>query len=217
MSDIIEEVGFDHAEERKLKYFKHALPWVIGATILIIIGMAIYNYRAEKRVAHNREMGDMLIKAMSVMGSDEKAANEALSYLVKEGSEGMRDIAMLEKVAMAFRGGKREVALQELEKISLEAHNKLTQSYAKIVWMSVVVDQQKMSEQEKELMLSSLKSFKDDSVEFYGTAQVLGSLFYAKNDQIEEAKSALQKVIASDNVPPLVKDQAQALLANLSA
>lgn len=216
MSDLIEEIGLDRAEERKLKYFKRALPWVIVATMLTIIGMAIYDYRATKHAAHNKKMGDMLIKAMSVMGNDEKAASDALSYLVKEGDKGIGDIAMLEKVSMALSSGNKERALQELEKIVREAHNQLTKSYIKIVWMSIVIDQHKMSEHEKELMVNNLKSFKDDDVEFFGTAQVLGALFYAKNHQTEEATSMLQKVIASDKTPPLVKDQAQALLANLS-
>lgn len=216
MSDIIEEVGLDHKEEKRLKYFKQALPWVIGATALIIISMAIYNYRDEKRIVHNQEMGDMLIKAMSVMSEDKKTANETLSYLVKDGGKGIGDIAMLEKVAMHLKSGKRELALQELEKIAGDAHNQLTKSYAKVVWMSIVVDQKKMSEHEKELMESNLGSFKDDDMEFFGTAQVLGAFFHAKNNQTEEARSALHKVLASDNVPPLVKDQAKALLANLS-
>lgn len=216
MSDLIDEVSLDHAEEKKLKYFKQTLPWVIGATILIIICMAIYNYRAEKRIAHNKEMGDMLIKAMSVMSEDEKAADEALSYLVKEGSKGMGDIAMLEKVAMHLKAHKKEMALQELEKIATEAHNKLTRSYAKVVWMSIIIDQPEISEREKELMKNNLAAFKDDEVEFFGTAQVLGAFFYVKNNQKEEAGSALQKVLASNNVSPLVKDQAEALLANLN-
>lgn len=217
MSDIIEEVGLDHTEERKLKYFKQALPWVIGATILIIIGMAIYNYRAEKRISHNQEMGDMLIKAMSVMGEEGKAADEALSHLVNEGGDGIGDIAMLEKAGLYLRSSNREAALSELEKIAGDAHNNLTKSYAKIVWMSIVVDQTKVSDHERELMESNLKSFKNDDVEFFGTAQVLGAFFHTKNNQIDEAKAALQKVIESDKVPQLVKDQAQALLANLIA
>ena len=34
MSDLIEEAHLDYKEEQKMKYFKKALPFVIGGTIV---------------------------------------------------------------------------------------------------------------------------------------------------------------------------------------
>jgi len=215
MSDLIDEVRLEHADEKKLKYFKRSLPWVIGLTVLVIIFMAIYDFRAKKQIAHNKEMGDTLVKAMSLKLEDGKVADETLSYLIKESPNGLGDIAMLEKIAVRLQGDNKIEALKELEFTASSAHNNLTRSYARVVWMSIIVDQQQVSDHEKEMMAENLKYFEDEDTEFFGTAQVLGALFNAKNNKIDEARSSLQKVLANSKISPLVKDQAKALLANI--
>jgi hypothetical protein len=216
MSDILEEAKIDHNEERKLNYFKRALPWVIGLTALVIIAMVWNDYRVSRQVAHNRAMGDMLIKAMQADEKDRKATTEAFEYLRATSGNGIGDVAALEGIHNLIQSGDAQGALDGLESLAKTAHLKFTQSYAKVEWMSIIVDKPKLSDHEREVLDIYLKDFTSDDTEFFGTANVLGAMLNAKNGELDLAKDALQKVIASDKVPPLVKDQAMAVLANLN-
>jgi hypothetical protein len=216
MSDIIEEAKIDYREEKKLQYFKRSLPWVIGFTVLLIIGMVWNDYRSSKLIAHNRQMGDMLIKAMEVEGKDHKAAMEALEYLQEKSANGIADLASLEKIHHMIQKGDVPEALGALEALAASSALEFTKSYAKVTWMSLMIDKSKLSEDEKQILASYLKDFDNDDKEFFGTAKVLGALFSIKNDRAEEAKISLRQVTGSDKVPSLVKNQALEVLANLN-
>lgn len=215
MSDLIEETHLDYKEEQKLKYFKKALPLVIGGTIIIIITMTISSWLNNKKIAHNQEMGDLFIKTLQTNDNDKKLLDDALSVIIKESNNGMADLAHFEKIKIKIEESDIPAALSELEILINKAHKPITQSYATLLWISIMIDQESLSDSNKAKMLKYIDHFKNSDIPFYGSAMIIKALFEIKNQQTNLAKMTLQKIITNTDLTATIQDQAKSILTNL--
>ncbi len=215
MSDLIEETHLDLKEEQKLKYFKKSLPFVIGGTIIIIIVMTVNNWLSNKKVIHNQEIGDLFIKTLQTNGSDKKLLYDSLSMLIKESDNGIADLAYLEKVKIKMAASDVMGSLSELETLIDKAQKPITKSYATLLWMNIMIDQESLSDNNKAKMIKYIDHFKNSNVPFYGSAMIIKALFEIKNQQVNLAKITLQKIITNPDVTSTVQDQARSILTNL--
>lgn len=216
MSDLIEETHLDYKEEQKLKYFKKSLPFIISGTIIIIIIMTITNWLNNKKIAHNQAIGDLFIKTLQSNGGDKKLLDDALSMLIKEANNGIADLAHFEKVKIKMEESDASGALSELEELINKAQKPITQSYAMILWMNIMIDQESLSDASKAKMLKYIDHFKNSNTPFYGSAMLIKALFEIQNQQINSAKITLQNIITSKDITSTVQDQARSILANLA-
>ena len=94
-------------------------------------------------------------------------------------------------------------------------YDELTTAYARIIWLSVVIDETDLSKINTNEMNEYLNYFDDENKAFFGTANIIKAIWYIKNNSIDLAINTLKKILSSKNVTQTSKDQARALLSNL--
>lgn len=215
MADILDEVLRDQSDEKKLYFFKKILPFIIGITIFIVIGMVINNWYLDKKSTENKELGDIFIRSLD--NPDKKTVDEVLSSLSKNHPHSkVAELAMLKRAGARIDGGDvagAKTLFQEI--INNENFSSTSKSFARISWLSLVIDQSSFTDQEKSTIDDYLKYYTDDLQEFFGTASLLKAIWYTKNNQNELAKEVLQALRSTSNLPTIIKEQALALLSRL--
>lgn len=215
MADILDEVLRDQSDEKKLYFFKKILPFIIGISIFVVICMVINNWYQDKKSTENKELGDIFIGSLD--NPDKKTVEEVLSSLSKNHPHSkVAELAMLKRAAARIDSGDIEGAKALFEEIiNNENFGSTSKSFARISWLSLVIDQSNFTDKEKNIIDSYLKHYTDDSQEFFGTASLLKAIWYTKNNQNALAKEVLVMLRSTVNLPINIKEQALALLSRL--
>lgn len=218
MADILDEVLNDQKDEKRLILFRKLFPTIIVATIIIAISMAGYNWYQNKVEVHNREIGDMLVSLAGGEYGDSNSTIEGLKKLIDNGENRQSELAEIKIVDKLIRENSIQDALAHLESI-IENTNyyEITTSYARLMWISLVLDQKNLTEKIQMKARNYMQFFKDEKQPFFASATLMKSFFYKKNKQNDLAAEYASNLIASNNVPIAVKEQAKALLASLDS
>ncbi|MGI4775880.1 MAG: DUF2659 family protein [Janthinobacterium lividum] len=215
MTDILEEILHDQSDEKKVYFFKRILPIVIIITIIIIIVMLIRNKQQEKTDKENIRLSTILMK--SIDNNDDKTVEEALEDIIKTGKNSrIVEIAQLRKVGIKMAQNDSEEVKKLLQDIiNNQQYLPLTQSFARIAWLSIMIDRTNLSNGEREQIQEYLSYFKDYNQEFFATASLLKALWYESNNQINLAKEALKNIHEVDNLSQVIQEQAKALISRI--
>lgn len=215
MADIIDEVIRDKKEERKVIYFKKALPIVLGVTILIVFGMIINDFRKASAKTHNTEMGDTIVNSLENLANDTNVALEGLKYVQDNAKNNAKDIAALQQVAVNLASNNPGEALKALEDIISDSkYNELTRSYAKLSWISIMIDGKSFDDKANSRALEYFKGFSEKSP-FWGSAKLLEAFYYSDKDS-EKAKLAAEEILKSKASTENLKEEAKAFISNLN-
>ncbi len=218
MADILDEVLSDQKDEKRLLLFRKLFPTIIVTTIVIAIAMAGYNWYQNKVDAHNREIGDMLVSLTGGEYGDANATIEGLKKLIDNGENRQSELAEIKIVDKLIRENKIQDALARLESIiSHENYYEITTSYARLIWISLVLDQKDLTETMQMKARNYMQYFKDERQPFFASATLMKSFFYKKNKQDDLAAEHANNLITSNRVPIAIKEQAKALLASLDS
>lgn len=217
MVDIIEEVLNEQKEERRVVLFQKIFPIVIIGAVIIALIIAFYSWYSNRRVAHNQEIGNLLVEL--VLG---KAAynigdvNSDLESIVTNDQGRQSELASLKIVHNKIAANDVESALVDLVKI-IEAPGfyKFTTAYARVLWLSLILDKPKLTEAEQMEARNYFQFFSDENQEFYATAMLLKAFFYQKNNDMGQAKEAAEKILKMKEASPIIKEQAKALLSGI--
>ena len=217
MADILDEVLNDQKDEKRLVLFRKLFPIIIGATVVIAIAMAGYNWYQNKVISHNREIGDMLVELASGEYGDDKATIEAMEQLIESGENRQVELVQIKIVNRLIHGNNTIDAMKKLESI-IEQKNyyEITTAYARLLWVSLVLDQKDLSEEMQMKARNYLQYFKDENQVFFANATLLKSFFYQKNKQNDLAAEHANSLINSPRVPIAIREQAKALVAHLN-
>jgi hypothetical protein len=215
--DIFDEVIKDVKDEKHYNAFKKAFPIIIAVTVLLVILMSVKSWLDNKHHKHNTEIGDLLNNAVVLALSGQgQAAKESFDYILKEADNHSKDLAALGNAIQLLQSNDNN-SLKSLEEIAENKYyQELSKSYAKILWLSKVIDFP-IEEIDQNKMQSYLNSFKEESKVFYGTANLIKALWLVKQDKDTEAEQVLKQIIDSKFVNHTNKNNAQAILANLKA
>lgn len=215
MSDLIDEVINDKKDELKMFYFKKSIPIILGLTILLIIGMVINDFRQNKARLHSIEMGDTIVKSIDSMNSDMQVAEEGLDFVLKNAKNNEKDLAALQLIAIKTSSGQIEEALAFIDDvIKQKDYLDSTKSYAKLMWLSFMIERAKLSEENISRAKDYFASYNEDSL-FYGSASLLEALWYQNTDKAKSLE-ILGKLLSSNAVSNIVKEEAYALMSNLN-
>lgn len=214
MSDILEEVIRDSKEEKKYIYFKKSLPIILAATIIIVISMSIRDYFKSSAKNHNMEIGDLMINAFENTHTDSKIALEGLEYIVKNAKNNAKDVSILAIISTYLDSNKTDKAIIEISKVIDGQYQDLTKSYCKLLWVSIMMDKVKLSDDDRAQMESYFKSFTEKSP-FFGSAKLYEALFYKATDK-EKSKSIVENLLSSHAISAGIKSEASALMSNLN-
>jgi len=216
MSDILEEVLRDQSDEKKVLFFRKILPIVIFLTIVTVIGMIINNWYRDDAMRRNMQRGDILIKATN--NDDKKLVDKTLTDLIKNSDDSnISELASLKRVGIKITEGNFEQAKILLEEIiNNENYESLTSSFARVSWLSLMIEQPILSVKEKGQFEEYLKYYHNENQEFFGTASLLKAIWFIRAGQNDLAKEVLRSITSIDNLPLSIKEQAKALLSKLN-
>jgi hypothetical protein len=216
VADILDEVLNDQRDEKKLYYFRKTLPLVIFFTVVAVILMLIYGWYKDKQVKHNMKMGAILVKAIAAVPDDKDLALKSLKSVVEKSNNRVGELALLEEVGIKITDKDYIGAKALLEKIiNNKNYSSTTTSYACLVWLSLVIDEQNISDKERKQFQEYLQHFTNENQEFFGTAGIIKAIWYIRNNQLELAKDTLTVILSLTNISHVIKDQARALMSSL--
>lgn len=216
MTDLLDEVLRDQSDEKKLYYFRKFLPYVIALTMVIALVMAFNNWRQNNNFEKNTKIGDLLTRIISSdSAADEKLAS--LESLASQNEGHIIELAKFEQVSIKLDSKDYEGAKDILDRIiKNNNYHILTTAYARLLWLSLAIDQKSIEGEDKAKFEEYIKYFKDQNQPFFASASLLKAVWHMQNNQHELAKDVLKKVIALGPETPLaIRDQASSLLASI--
>ena len=217
MSDIFDELTRDVKDEKVQRVFVNLLPKVGYFTAAVIVIMLLKNFFDSKKLEHNMKIGDMFHKVFMLNDNDQKEISyESLQNLLKTVDNSQKDLMELHEIKILSEEKNFDIAQEKLKNIFESPSSKeLTRAYARLLWSEIELNKSNSSmaknEIEKNIALSAAKG----SV-FYGSGSVIYSLWLIKNNREAEAKSILEEVMKTENIPSSVLSSASAILSNLS-
>ncbi len=216
MNDILEEILSDKNEERKLYYFKKFIPIIIILALLVVLFMLISNCLDVKRIKNNQKTGDILAKSMSLINDNEDLALKSLDNLIEMSNNKVGDLAAIKQISIKIHQGNLIEAKSLLRKtIDNKNYNELTCAYARLVWLSFMIDESNLSNVDINVIEKYLNYFHDENKPFFGIANIIKAIWYIKNNSKDLAKDTLKKIILLKSTTRLIKEQAKILLSNL--
>jgi hypothetical protein len=212
MSDILEEILREQNDARKIQYFKKSLPIIAILTVISVIYMLVDNWRSDKKIHYNKRQGDILIK--SIFQDNSKELTLKSLKALEASNNRIKELSALKEVGIKIADKDISQAKTLLEKI-INNNNNITASYARLSWLSLAIDEPRLSENDNKQFEIYLDYFNNESKEFYGIVNIIKALWYVKNNKIDLARDVLRKTISMNSSSRVVKEQAKALLVNI--
>ena len=216
MADILDEILNDEKDEKRMRIFRKIFPIVIISTIIIAIIMACYSWFSSSRTKHNQEIGDLFTQLISGDYKDEKLASSLLEEINNGNETKISELAAIKLASRHIQDNDPTGATKTLEDIvNNKDYSDITQSYARILYVSLILDTDKMSAEEENKSREYLQYFNKDTQVFYSTATLLKSLFHLKNKQFDLATQYATEILKLPRASDIIKEQAKAILAQV--
>ena len=216
MADILDEVLNDEKDEKRLLLFRRALPAIIITTIFIAIAMTGYSWYKNRIVEHNKQIGDMFIDLASGEVGDALFTNNSLEQLIEKGESRQAELAQIQLIHRMIDNNDSSSAMARLEGvIANNNYFEITTSYARLLWLGIVLDQKELTEVTQIKARNYLDYFSKEDQLFFANATLLKSLFYKKNGQDDLAAEYASSLLKTENASIILKEQALALLSSL--
>jgi hypothetical protein len=214
--DILDEVLNDEKDEKRLALFRSALPTIIVATIFIAVAMAGYGWYKNRIVEHNKEIGDMFIDLASGEVDDVSLRKNSLNQLIENGKTRQAELAEIQLIRLMLLDNDPASSMTRLESvIENNSYFEITTSYAKLLWLGLILDQSELTEVMQTKARNYLDHFSKEDQLFFASATILKSLFYKKNGQDDLATEYASSILKMESASIILKEQALAILASL--
>jgi len=215
VADILDEVLNDEKDEKRLALFRKALPTIIVTTIFIALSMAGYGWYKNRIVEHHKEIGDMFIDLASGQIADVALRNNSLEQLIEQGSTRQSELAEIQLVYFMLNNDPAS-SLARLESIiDNNSYCEITTSYARLLWLGIILDQKELTEVMQIKARNYLDHFSKEDQLFFASATLLKSFFYKKNGQDDLAIKYANSLLKTESASIILKEQAVAILASL--
>mgnify|MGYP001246036013 CR=1 FL=1 len=217
MTDILDEILNDDKDAKRLQIFRKTLPIIIIFTIITAIIIAGYTWFSQAKTQNNQEIGDSFVQLVSVEYTDEKLVTSLLEEITINSETKLSELASIKLVSTQVQLNDIPKAIQALETIiDNKEYSEITTSYARILYISLILDIADLSTDQENKSREYLQYFNKDSQVFYATATLLKSLFYLKINQFDFAKEHALEVLKLPRASGVIKEQAKAVLAHIS-
>ena len=217
MSDILEEILNDEKEAKRLKLFRKLFPTIITLTIIVALGIAGYSWFLQAKTTHNQEIGDSFVQLISDESKNTKLFNEILKEIETNNKSKLSELASIKLASEQIKLTNVSDSMQLLSKIiNNKDYSEITKSYARILYISLVLDIDNLNNELENKVREYLQYFTNDSQVFYATATLLKSLFYFKNNQLDLAKQYALETLKLPRASAIIKEQAKAIIAGIS-
>lgn len=219
MSDILEEVLNDEQYEKKFLLFRKILPFIIGFAVVISIVIASYSWYQHRKGEYNRKIGDVFVKIITGEYGEYKNVKDYVSALddfSKNSDNRQEEFAELKIANLLVAAKDKEGAMKKLEEIvANKNYSEITTSLARVLWINVVLDQAKISDELQGKTRDYLQYFSEEDQPFFASATLMKALFYKKVGQKDLAVEYANKVLNLNDASLILKDQAKAVLSGI--
>ena len=215
MADILDEVLNDEKDEKRLALFRKALPTIIVTTIFIALSMAGYGWYKNRIVEHHKEIGDMFIYLASGQVTDVSLRNNSLEQLIEQGGTRQSELAEIQLIHFMLNNDPASSMARLESIIDNNSYFEITTSYARLLWLSIILDQQELTEVMQVKARNYLNHFSKEDQLFFPSATLLKSFFYKKNGQDDLATEYASSLLKMESASIILKEQAVAILASL--
>jgi len=163
MSDILEEILNDEKDAKRLKLFRKLFPVIITLTIIVALGIAGYNWFLQAKITHNQEIGDSFVQLISDESKDTKLLNDLLKEIEINNKSKLSELASIKLVSQQIKLHNISDATRLLnEIISNNGHSEITKAYARILYISLVLDVDNLNNEQENKVREYLQYFTKD-------------------------------------------------------
>lgn len=216
MADILDEALSDEKDEKKIMLFRKIFPIIITLTVIIAIAMGGFSWYQNRLESHNQKVGDMLVDLISGEYGEKKLINESLDNLIQDGDNRQVEMAEIQRVVNVIESGDSPAAFEQLESIIANTnYNDITRSFARLLWLNLILDEKSISDELKMKARNHMQYFKEPSQVFFINATLLKAVFYKKNNQNDLAAEYANTILDLESASLIAKEQARAILSGL--
>ena len=111
MVDVFDEVEEELRKERYQQLLRTYGPWLLGAAVAIVVGVAGYQYWQSRQSSEAAEASDRYMAAVELTQTgDLDAARAAFSEIAADGPRGYATLALMREAELALQRGEPEAA-----------------------------------------------------------------------------------------------------------
>lgn len=117
MVDVFDEVEEELRKERYQQLLRTYGPWLLGAAVAIVVGVAGYQYWQSRQSSEAAAASDRYMAAVELAeAGDVDAARAALSEIAADGPRGYATLALMREAELALQRGEAEAAASLYER-----------------------------------------------------------------------------------------------------
>lgn len=216
MVDIIEEIVNEEKDAKRLHYFQKLFAPIIIFTVIIALLIAFWGYYSKKKEEHNQEIGDIFVEVPNNKVNSEEYLDNGLGGVIATSGNNLEQLAKIKLAAHHIQKGKKESAAELLkgmieDKSSLE----VTKAYARIILLSMIIDNEDINESDKLEASNLLNYFSSPEKPLFATGTLFKSLFYLKINQLDLAEQYANQAMSLEGENIIIREQASVILNNI--
>jgi len=206
---FVQEVDESLRQDRMLALAKRYGPWVIGAVVVVLVGVAVWlwwkDYTLDQSRAHAEEYA--AAQQLAQEGNLDQAKTE-FQRLTGEGPRVYRVMARLEHAAILETQGDLEAALAEFDRAAQDARDPIMRDTARLRAAYIVAETQDFAALRERLR----PLVESDSRLSYLARELLGIEAWEAGD-LDLARDTLQNLTLAFDAPEQVQQRAQVALS----
>lgn len=132
MADVFDEVEEELRKERYQEIFRKWGPWVLGAAVAVIAGVAGYQWYSAAQTRSAEAAGARMLEAVETYADGEIATAQAhLETLAADSPRGYQTLALMQQAAIALEQGEREEAVRLYSEAASRAPDRMLRDIAR--------------------------------------------------------------------------------------
>jgi hypothetical protein len=209
---FVREVDENLRRDQARDFLKNNGPWIIGALLLFLAGVAGWLYWQDRQVEETEAATERLNAVMTQIGGGQAAgADKALAPLEESDSEGVSAAARLTAAAVALQSANRKAAMDKYRAVMEDEG--LAQPYrdlATIRLTALEFDQMK-----PEAVIDRLKKLAEPGNPWFGSAGEMTAMAMLKQGRKSEAGRLFAAIAADNQVPETIRSRAVQIAGTL--
>ena len=205
--EFVREVDEDIKEEKRIKLWKKMLPYVVSASLGIIIFTSGFVFWDNYTKNLNQQLGDDFTAAVQLANEEDLDASIiALNRIVDEGSDGYVTLAKMKKASLLIKSGELELGLNIY--LDLE-RNAVDQSFRDIASILYVLNS--MDTEDPQVLLDKINKLESSQI-WKSSALEMKGFLKLKQNKIEEARKVFESILNLPSTPSSLATRAKNMI-----
>ena len=202
--EFVREVDEDIKEEKRIKLWKKMLPYVVSASLGIIIFTSGFVFWDNYTKNLNQQLGDDFTAAVQLANEEDLDASIlALNRIVDEGSDGYVTLAKMKKASLLIQRGELELGLNIY--LDLE-RNAVDQSFRDIASILYVLNS--MDTKDPKALLEKINKLESSQI-WRSSALEMKAFLKLKQNKVEEARKVFERILNLPSTPSSLATRAK--------